>query len=151
MITLQQEKFNDYIDEALPLLHQHWKEVAINQGKIALEIDYGRYYEACNNGSLKIYTARDGGKLIGYLAMVVTPHLHYMSHKFAMNDVIYVSPGERGKGTARDLIRYAENKLKKEGVSVMMINTKNHKPFDPLLEKLDFSLQDKLYSKYIGD
>jgi len=36
------------------------------------------------------------------------------------------------------------------GVSVMIINTKRHQPFDDLLIKLEFSESETIYSKLLG-
>ena len=150
MATFQKELFTDYIDDALPLLLDHWSELALYQDKVPLNIDYEKYQQLEDLGVLHIYTAREEGYLVGYCVMMVNTNLHYKDHKYALNDVIYVDPRSRNKGLGRDLIQFTEEELGKEGVSVVMINTKNHRPFDGLLEKEGYILQDKLFSKYIG-
>jgi hypothetical protein len=50
-----------------------------------------------------------------------------------------------------NLIQYAEQDLKKLGVSVLTINTKVHRPFDSLMERMGFSLKERVYSKYLGE
>jgi hypothetical protein len=34
---------------------------------------------------------------------------------------------------------------------VLTINTKVHKPFDSLLERIGFSLKERVYAKYLGE
>ena len=84
--------------------------------------------------------------LIGTLIL----NLHYKDHVFAHNDVIFVAPEHRRKSTGARLIQFVEAQLKLAGVSVMIINTKRHQPFDDLLIKLEFSESETIYSKLLG-
>jgi hypothetical protein len=52
--------------------------------------------------------------------------------------------------TGIKLIKFAEKCLSEDGVSVMTINTKIHKPFDLILERLGFKCIERVYSKYLG-
>jgi GNAT superfamily N-acetyltransferase len=70
---------------------------------------------------------------------------------FAVNDVIYLEPEYRKGMTGFRLIKAAEKWLKDDGVSVLSINTKVHKPFDLLLERLGFNLIERVYSKRLKD
>ena len=152
MITYQQEFLSSSEGkDREKLLNAHWEEVALNKDKIKLNPDYDRYYELEELGILKIFTVRDSGSLVGYFACFVMPHLHYKDHYFATNDVIYISPEHRRGFTALKLIKFAEGCLKEDGVSVLVVNTKSHKPFHKLMEFLKFSPSETLYSKYIGD
>lgn len=151
MISYQQERFDEVIDEIIPLLVSHWHEVGLNKDKMDLNPDYSKYKVFEDLGVIRIYTARDDEKLIGYLVMQVEVLLHYKDHTAARNDVIYIDPKYRNAGLATELIAFAEDKLKSQGVSVIYINTKAHKPFDSLLEASGFTLNDRLYGKYIGD
>ena len=47
------------------------------------------------------------------------------------------------------LIKFAEKCLKEDGVSVLTINIKVHKPFDKVLERLKFKHIERVYSKYL--
>ena len=78
-------------------------------------------------------------------------NLHYKDHIFAANDVIYLSAKHRKGLTGVKLIKFAETCLKQDGVSVLSINTKVHRPFDKIMDYLGFNLIESVYSKYIGD
>ena len=148
MITYQQEFLSSSEGkDREKLLNAHWEEVALNKDKIKLNPDYDRYYELEELGILKIFTVRDSGSLVGYFACFVMPHLHYKDHYFATNDVIYISPEHRRGFTALKLIKFAEKCLKEDGVSVIQINTKAHKSFSPLLERMGYKQNDILYGK----
>jgi GNAT superfamily N-acetyltransferase len=150
-MLFQIEKLSDIRDEVQPLLEIHWELIALNQDKIKLNPDWDTAEELCNQGRLKIFTARHKGKLVGYFALVVGTSLHYVDHKFATCDVIFVHPDYRKGMTGYKLIKTAEDYLKIAGVSLININTKVHTPFDRLMEKMGYNLIERLYSKYIGD
>lgn len=133
------------------LILSHWEEVALNKTKVPLSPDYEKYYQLEEVGAFKVFTVRDEGTLVGYFAVFVFPHPHYMTTVFAQNDVIYLHPDYRKGLTAMRLIRFAQECLKEDGVEVLQINTKVTKDFSPLLERLKFNLTDKVYSKYLKE
>ena len=151
MITYQQEFLATARPDAHKLLEAHWEEIALNKGKIALNPDWEAYEALEGSGKLKIFTARDDDRLIGYFVVIVGINLHYKDHVFAVNDILYLDKEHRKGRTGLKLIKFAEKCLKEDGVSVLSINTKVHKPFDSLMEYMGFNLIERVYSKYIGD
>lgn len=147
----QRESLSAVREEIVPLLERHWEEIAVNKDKIKLNPDWEMYAKLEDAGVLGIYTARRDGKLIGYFVVVAERNIHYKDHIFAVNDIIYLAPEYRKGMVGFRLIKYAEQDLKSLGVSTLTINTKVHKPFDPLLERMGFSLKERVYSKYLGD
>lgn len=150
-IKYQQEFLTTTYEEAKPLLNSHWEEIALNKNKIKLNPDWKAYESLESQGKLKIFTARDKGTLVGYFVVIVGVNIHYKDHVFASNDVIYLAPSYRKGFTGIRLITFAEKCLKDDGVSVLTVNTKVHKPFDKLLSFLKFSKIELVYSKYLGD
>ena len=142
MIKIQHEDIK-------PLLEEHWRLVALNQGKIKLNPDWKQYAKLDALGILNIFTARDEGKLVGYFVLIINKSLHYQDHYFASNDVLFVLPDSRG-ATGYKLIKYAENYCRDVGVSLMTINTKVHIPFDKLMVGMGFDLIERVYSKFLG-
>lgn len=150
-VKYQQEFLETTHDEAKPLLNSHWGEIALNKDKIKLNPDWDAYESLEVQGKLKIFTARDDGRLVGYFVVIVGVNLHYKDHLFASNDILYLSPEYRKGFTGIKLIKFAEKYLKADGVSVLTINTKVHKPFDKLMDFLKFRKIERVYSKYLGD
>ena len=146
-MRFQQEFLADCYQEAQHLLKMHWEEIALNKDAIKLNPDYEQYEEAEKAGMLRIFTARDGAKIVGYFALLVHRSLHYRDHMFATNDVIYLDPQYRKGLTASKMIRFAVDCLTQDGVSMVFINTKTHKPFDILLERLGFNHVENVYAK----
>jgi hypothetical protein len=150
-VKYQQEFLSSVRGEIEPLLNSHWEEVESNKDIIKLNPDWEVYTLLENEGKLKIFTARDVGELIGYFVVVVGINPHHKDHLFAANDIIYLSPEHRKGFTGVKLISFSEKCLKADGVSVLTINTKIHKPFDKLMDFLKFRKIERVYSKYLGD
>ena len=150
-IKYQREDLYKVKDEAADLLQKHWEEIALNKERIKLNPDWDAYSKFYKAGHLGIYTARKNDKLIGYFVVIANTNPHYKDHLFAVNDIIYLDPEYRKGFVGIKLIKYAEKDLKNLGVSVFTINTKVHKPFDSVLERLGFNLIERVYSKYIGE
>ena len=98
---------------------------------------------------MKVFTARSDGELIGYFVVLIRNHIHYKDHVFAANDVLFLKQEYRKGLTGAKLMKFAEKCLKEDGVSVLVVNTKRHKPFDGLLEWLGYSHVENVYSKYL--
>jgi len=149
VITYQQESLVTVKADIIPLLEKHWEEVALNKEKIKLNPDWDAYANLEDAGVLKIFTSREDGKLVGYFVVFVKSHIHYKDHLFCYNDVIFVDEEYRKGFTSPRLIKFAEKCLKADGVEVMIVNTKRHKPFDSLLIWLGYKHIENLYSKVL--
>jgi hypothetical protein len=150
-ITYQQEFLLSVEDECKPLLEEHWNEIANNKHVIKLNPDWEAYHYLEQQGALNIFTARDNGKLVGYFVTIKRANIHYKDHIFAANDIIFINKNYRKGFTGIRLIKFAEKVLKEDGVSVLVINTKTHKPFDQLLLWLNYKHIENVYSKLLGD
>lgn len=149
--TFQMEYVSDVKQEMTPLLEDHWEEIAVHKDKIKLNVDWDTYLKLESSGDLGLYTVRHKGVLVGYLAVVCQINPHYKDHIYAVTDVIFVKEEHRNAKVGFTLLDFAEKDLKERGVSVFVVNTKTHKPFDALLEGMSFDLIERVYSKYLGD
>lgn len=149
MITYQQESLVTTKEDARPLLEKHWEEIALNKDTIKLNPDWDAYADLEDAGILKIFTARSDGNLIGYFVVFVRSHIHYKDNLFAYNDILYLDKDYRKGFTGSKLIKFAEKCLKEDGVSVIVVNTKRHKPFDVLLSWLGYKHIENIYSKVL--
>lgn len=146
-MDFKQEFLATCFEEAGELFELHYREIALNQDAIKLNPDIEQYEEAERIGALKIFTARDEGKIVGYFAVLVTRSLHYADHIYANNDVIFLHPEYRKGFTASKLIKFALDCLAQDGISMLFINTKLHRPFDILLRRLGFDHVENVYAK----
>lgn len=146
----QQEFLASVYIECQNLIDLHWQDIALNKDKIKLNPDWDRYEEAEKNGDLKIFTARSNDQLVGYFACLISVSLHYKDHVFAHNDVLFLHPDYRKGLAGWRLMKFAEQCLRDDGVSLLMVNTKIHKPFDVLLQRLGYSHIENVYSKVLN-
>jgi hypothetical protein len=129
VVKYQQEFLSQVEDDIKYLIELHWDEIALNKDSIKLNPDWDAYSNLEKQSKLKVFTAREDGLLVGYFVVVLGTNIHYKDHTFANNDV--------------------EKCLKEDGVSVLTINIKVHKPFDKVLERLKFKHIERVYSKYL--
>lgn len=149
-MQFQQELLHQVYDEIQDLLDEHWQEIALNKDFIELKPDWKQYEDAEKAGILKGFTARVEGHLVGYLVVLVQRSMHYSDHTFATNDVLFLH-SEHRKGLAGwRLIKFAEKCLTDDGVSMLFVNTKVHKPFDALMERMGYNLIERVYSKRLN-
>lgn len=121
----QTEKFDAISEEVRPLLVRHWREVAKDQDRIKLAVDDERYRQLDEVGMLLLITARDEvGVLVGYIAAILSTHLHYAHSVFAMIDVFWLEPEQRRGLNGVLLFRALEDELRKLGVMKVFGQTK---------------------------
>jgi len=153
MIEYQVENWSDMIEEGLALSYpqRHWKEVAVNQDKVPLDLDLERYHQLESQKILHVVTVRDDGKLIGYHVSIISPHLHYKSTLHAMVDLYYLNPDYRRQGVGKGMFEFVEKKLVEIGVRKVYTGTKTHLSFRTLLESLGYKETEIMFTKVIGD
>ena len=151
-VDYQWEAFSDVIQEALPLLRQHWTEIGLDHDKCPLEPNWEALMAYERAGQIALYTARHEGDLVGYNCFIVHGRLHYQSTLFALNDVIWLHPFHREGWTGVKLVLGAEREFRRRGVKFVEYGPKLHFPkFGKLLEKLGYSPFEVRYRKFIGD
>ena len=157
MITFSdKESVSSLIQEIKPLLEEHYKEIARHQNIIKLNPDFGKYKWMEEKGMIHLVTVRDHpGKLglyanlIGYFLCFLNQHIHYQDHQMAMNDIIYLSPEYRKGTTAKEMIEYTTQGLKKRGVTKLCINVKLEHDFGSLLKRMGFTPFETVYEKLL--
>lgn len=132
-----------------PLLEDHYKEVAMYQDKIKLNVDWKAYELLEKNDKLRIMTWRENMELIGYNVFFLNQNAHYQDHLYAVNDIIYVRPDHRGP-EVKVFIDACEQAMVDEGVSVITYHMKEQKPFHALMEWAEYDHAEHVYMKYIG-
>ena len=133
------------LEEAKPLLLEHWKEIA-QYDDISLDPDYERYYTLEQNGLLRVFTARsEEGNIIGYAVFFVNTNAHYKQSLQASQDIIFIHPNHRGTGGR--FILWCDEQLRSEGVQVVFHHLKAAHNFGPMLERFGYELIDLIYGK----
>ncbi len=148
--SFQCERLSDALwAELMPLLHQHYDEIA-PWDDIPLSPDFDRYAALEKCGALRVVTARAGDwGLIGYHCAVVMRGLHYSTITQAQQDVLWLAPAYRKTRVGSDLLAFAEDHLRAEGVTMIVQHTKTWPGFDlgPWLTRRGYEPLDMLYVK----
>lgn len=142
-MNYQAEAFAYAMDEMRPLIEQHYLEIAHYQD-IALDPHWHFY---CTSPAVRLFTARDDGRLVGYAIFFVSQNKHYMQSMQAVQDILFVHPDHRGGLAGARLIRFCDAQLRDVGCQVVYQHVKSAHNFGPLLERLGYELVDLIYAK----
>lgn len=152
MITAHVESLTEGLGELKELFPQHYKELALNQDKVPLQPQYGRYLEMDACGQILYVTLREAGALVGYFVGFVRPHLHYETMMVCSMDIFYVRPDRRGANPRAgiQLFKAVQEEAARRGVHNLIVGSKLHKDAGKLFEYLGFKPIETFYSKWIG-
>ena len=146
-LELQRERVHLLWPEMMPILDAGFREFDPMQD-LPLDIDRD-VYEALEEGeSLRIYTARLDGELVGYAVFVVMrpPRRRYLT--LAQQDVVHVIHPHRTRVTKR-LISFSERALADEGVKLVYHSSSMGSRFGRLLELMGYRPIAQLHAKVL--
>ncbi len=141
MITYQEETWEEFKSDALPLMLNH--NVEINLFNEPLDIDADTYEDLYESGYLKIYTIRAGTRLVGYCAFMLFFHSHHATVLNAKQDVLYIEPNYRGR--CLTFISFCDAELKKSGVKFIHQCVPDQNDFSGLLMRLGYTKLETIY------
>jgi hypothetical protein len=144
-------RFQEIMFDLPPLFLAHWKEVAIDRDRIALEPNFRQYQALDEAGCLAIQTARWDGDLAGYFFTLIVPHLHYQSCLAGLTDMYYLNERARvGWGYPR-FFRYVMRDLAERGVKKHWTMTKCHlnPSLGQLWERMGYRRTETVYTKIL--
>jgi len=116
MISYGWEHYSEALcQEMLPLLRANWRESSSYEEGIEADPDFERYRKLDAAGMCLCITAREEGRLVGYVVYVVTHSTHHKTIMCGIGDAAYTDPQHRGVGN--QLLKIAEKHLKVAGVT----------------------------------
>lgn len=146
--------------EVWPLWAEHHAEIARDGDLVPLAPDWEKYSAHAAAGALHIVTARQDGRLVGYLFALVSTHLHYATTQFAFFDLYWLHPDHRLAGDAdsletldsvgAQLFIEAEETLRRRGVEKMIGTTKVWQDNSRLFKLLDWEETERVFARWIG-
>ena len=124
MLKIAVETLVDVKEECGDLIAAHWVEIAV-WPDIPLDPDWSGYENLEKAGMLVIYTVRnETNQLVGYAVFFMRKHLHYKSHSWAANDIVWVHPDYRDGKIGANLVQFWEQDLQARGIHVVHVNVK---------------------------
>jgi hypothetical protein len=149
-VTFQRERWARFYEDGKELFPLHWRELAVNQERIVMDIDESRYAKMEELDMLYLLGARDGENLVGYLMAFLMPHFHYKSSgKMAVTDMYWVRPEYRNGLGLRMFVEF-EKRMRELKVVQMITSCKVHQDHSRLFELLGWTWTDKTFCKVIG-
>lgn len=154
-VTFKWDALADVQSDVEKLLRAHWREVDVFHDDAPLDPDWKRYAQLEEFGWLGIVAARAGGQLVGYMTIIIGPHLHHKTVKWATVDVMYLAPEYRHGWTGVRFIKAAERGLRKLGIRVFWFAVKEHfrnwrgRDVGEVLKFLGFDCVEVTYAKVL--
>lgn len=143
------EAWADFYRDGKEIFPQHWRELAVNQDKIVMDIDEPRYAGMEKMNLLYLLSARVSGRMVGYLMAFVMPHFHYKSAGcMSFTDMYYTLPQYRN-GTGLKLALRWEKDMRERGVCQLITSTKRHQDHTRFWELLGFVWTDNTLMKVL--
>jgi GNAT superfamily N-acetyltransferase len=147
LVFAEEEFTPELVEEGTPLMVAHWDEVNPND-KYDINPDWYQYFMLYEEGMLKVFTARYGDELIGYMTWFVSPSLHKAGVMVANEDALFVKKDRRGMMAGMKLIKFAEQTfLETTEVRTFVLRVKTTHDFGKYLERLGYSLKEMIYTK----
>ena len=149
-VTYQREVADDALmDELFGMFEKHRQELS-KFDDMKLNPNKDVYFSLEQNDCLRMYTAREEGKVVGYACFFVLPNMHYSDFMYATQDIFYVSEEKRKSLLPMRLLKFTEKELKKDGVHIIVQHSKLTNNFSPFLEKMGYECIEKLHAKRIN-
>ena len=149
-VTIQKESMSEILEEGLPLISRNWEEMGMNKDFLVLDPAYKKYKKLDAFGSLKLFTVRSDGKLVGYVLYTIFNHPHFQTSLWAQSDTMWLSPDQRGLGHGAELVTFAEDWLRNRGVVIMRTGVNlSSKSAGIMLEKLGHFPVEMAYEKVL--
>ena len=145
----QVEPIDLMVEELRPLLAAHWTELE-GEGYYDLDPDWQTYFLMQEHGMYLAVTAREEGRLVGYVGFVVQHSmLHYKGVKCAHVDLLYMHPEFRTGLHAVRMMRYAHDVLDEMGIDEATVNAKITYDISPLLKRVGYELMEFSYRRKV--
>ena len=151
MITAAIENYRDCIEELKPMFAEHHKVLGLYQDKMPLAPRYDLYNQRNNNGELVMPILRKDGRIIGYWPTFIAPGMHYRTTLTATMDILWVHPDHRGDHGGLLLYNCLDQELRRRGVKLWWVGSKNHKEIETFYEMLGFEKKEAYFAKWIGE
>jgi GNAT superfamily N-acetyltransferase len=133
------------------MMLDHYEENAPIKRVFKQDLDWTRYMQAQDKGEFFLVTARIGlGRMVGYMAMFLQPHLHYKQTKVACDDAHYLMPEYRGQGAGKAMIAFAEKMAAERGATVFSMRCKAEQSHAHIFESLGYKLTDLVFLKELS-
>jgi L-amino acid N-acyltransferase YncA len=145
-VVFQVESVKAVRHEVIPLIEQHYQEIAQFKEVQKLDPDWEAYGRLEDQGKLWVLTARSDGNLVGYIVMLLTRDMHYRNLLKATEDIHFLLPQYRKGMTGYRMLAMMKRAMKEKGAHMINVRTKANSDHGLLFERLGGVLHDLVYT-----
>ena len=154
-ITYQIETLECALEDAKALFPAHWAEIASHKETRRFNPDFEIRFAAERAGRLLIATAREYGRLIGYIDWMIYGDLNAKDDLTCETDIYFVEDRPNRALILLAMARFSLKRLAERGVLIARPRTKAKteglgRGAGPLWEALGFKPLEIVYSKNLG-
>lgn len=147
-MQFQVEAWSDALPELRHIFPLLWEDVAVDKERFRAKCDEAKYAQLESIGMLHLVTARDGGELVGFFLVFITPNAHYFGQgDMAFTDMYFVNPERRRGNIGLKLFSCMEQTLRAKGVVKIYSSHKIHRDRSAMFKLLGYKATDTVYSK----
>jgi GNAT superfamily N-acetyltransferase len=122
-LRCQWEPFSAIVDELWPLLKRQNAEIGVHTDAIPLDPAWDTYFSYERAGLLRIWTARHGDTLVGFVNCFLTTSLLCQSVLHGYAEHFYLAPEWRSGWTGRNMLRSCRKAMEALGAKVTRFHT----------------------------
>lgn len=146
MLKVEETPLAVLVEDGLEgMMYEHWKET---MPELEFDPDWATALEMEKTGSFKAYGLYRDGRLSGYAAFDVAPHLFFKGTKQAFNAAIYVDPKERGFAGLY-LVRRCEELFREEKFKRIIYGAPSASALKKVLGHLGYEETETLFAKVL--
>jgi hypothetical protein len=143
-VTYQAEPIAQCWDEALPLMRDNYEETGFFLGEF--KPDFDKFKRMEDAGFVRIFTARNLGKLIGYQVFFVMFGLNCPKALMATCHVAYVVPFHRGRVGIR-FLHWVDQQLMIEGATSITRQSTVHRDLSRLYGRMHYHKVEESWTR----
>ena len=147
MLKFERES-SDILEKIKPLANLHSGEIGYRLTPEPLDINEDAYRALDKAGILRVFTIRDT-QLVGYGVFILGFSLDRKSIKQAHEGGFFILPVYRLGRTALKFLDYCDNRLKEDGVNMVIYQSPVGANFGKILSRRGYTKVDEVYARRI--
>lgn len=149
MLVIEKEAAEKFKEDSARLFQEDWDETNPFAEQIDFNLNYAKYFALEVQGRLLIVTARDDGKLVGYIGFVASISLQH--NRYVARSVgLFVAKSHRGGMIGYNLIKKAIELQKGTDIKKIQISYGPFRDISKMLKRFGMELEETVYGMVIN-
>lgn len=144
MIRFNPLTWQDIRPRVIEVGPEHYRDVMHDDD---YDIDLERYDQLAASGILHVTGALNAGRVVGYVAVHVLPHLHARRTLWGMYDAFWLDRMMRGPRVSLRLLQASEDHMRQRGVDKLWVSCPIGNEADRIFEHLGWRMTERTFTK----